>query len=158
MRLTTNFSLRELTRSRFADRNKIKNNPSQTVIDRLREVAETLEEIRATVGRPLMVTSGYRSPAVNRAVGGTPSSAHVAGWAVDYYCSVLSVDELAAATAATLPKGALRFDQIIVEGARHVLHLSIAPPCREQWLEQNWTGQKIRRYQPTSWYPEASTE
>src|SRR5690606_26468165 len=57
--------------------------PTPIVVERLRELCvELLEPVRASVG-PLRVTSGYRRPGVNSAVGGSSTSAHLTGWAAD---------------------------------------------------------------------------
>src|SRR5690606_3442411 len=57
--------------------------PTPIVVERLRELAgDLLEPIRDALG-PLRVTSGYRRPRVNAAVGGSSTSAHMSGWAAD---------------------------------------------------------------------------
>lgn len=61
---------------------------------------EKLDELRARIGAPIIVTSGYRCPEHNAAVGGVPNSQHVLGNAADIVCSAVSVDELADAAAA----------------------------------------------------------
>lgn len=81
--LSPHFSLAELcvTQVRSAA-----NDPSAEVIANLRRLcAELLEPVREIVGVPLMVTSGYRSPAVNAAVGGSKTSAQVHGHAADLH-------------------------------------------------------------------------
>lgn len=54
-----------------------------------------LDELRERLGRPVIVTSGYRCPVHNTNVGGVRNSQHVAGTAADIYCPGVSVDELA---------------------------------------------------------------
>lgn len=97
---------------------------SAAVVGNLRAVAAYLEQVRAVLGVPLRVTSGYRSPADNLAVGGAPSSDHPYGLAVDFVPVGLSQftahDKLTAARASgELPA----WDQLIfypVEGHIHV--------------------------------------
>lgn len=83
MQLTPNFHLRELTASTRALSLGLDNAPPPEVVPRLQATAEMLQRIRDTLQRPVIVTSAYRSPAVNRAVGGVSSSDHLTGQAAD---------------------------------------------------------------------------
>ena len=53
-----------------------------------------LEELRAAIGKPIQITSGYRPPAYNRMVGGVSNSAHINGLAADIVCPGLSTEDL----------------------------------------------------------------
>ena len=79
------FSISELTFSTRARELHIDNTPfSYEVIDNLTNLTENLlDPIRDTWGRPLQVNSGYRCPALNKAVGGKPTSQHLKGEAAD---------------------------------------------------------------------------
>lgn len=80
MKLSKNFTLRELTKTNTG----IPNNPSEIEIERLRILCEkVLQPLRNKFGHPIIVNSGYRSPLVNKAVGGVPSSQHCRGEASD---------------------------------------------------------------------------
>ncbi len=84
MNLTEHFTLSELTRSETADRNHIDNTPSPEVVSNLRALCRNvLEPARVAFGAPIYVTSGYRCPALNAAVGGKPTSQHLRGEAAD---------------------------------------------------------------------------
>lgn len=83
MKLSPHFSLTELTRSSTAAALGLDNTPAPEVVPRLIRTAEMLERIRTALGVPVTVTSGYRAPAVNRAVGGVTSSDHAQGHAAD---------------------------------------------------------------------------
>lgn len=83
MNLTNHFSLQELTNSATAKRLKIDNTPSDLIIKELQDVANMLEKIRIVYGKPIIVTSGYRCPKLNNAVGGSKTSQHVKGQAAD---------------------------------------------------------------------------
>jgi zinc D-Ala-D-Ala carboxypeptidase len=85
MMLTDHFSLEEfiVTQQRGID-NIV--GLGTSVGSRLLETAKKLEEIRELLGNPIIITSGYRSPALNKAVGGAPNSAHMYGAAVDFIC------------------------------------------------------------------------
>lgn len=84
MRLSPHFSLEELVASATADRLHLDNTPEPELLPRLILLAEMLERIRSTLNVPIMVTSGYRAPAVNIAVGGATSSDHTQGHAADF--------------------------------------------------------------------------
>lgn len=79
-----NFTLAELCRSATAYNRGISNTPPAEYQNNLVYLAQTvLQPIRDFFGEPLVVTSGYRGPALNRAVGGSPSSFHCIGCAAD---------------------------------------------------------------------------
>lgn len=87
--LTEHFTLEEFTDSQTAARKGIPNVPpiGSPARANLMRTAETLEAVRTMLGdKPILVSSGYRSPAVNAAVGGSKSSAHTSGLAVDFSC------------------------------------------------------------------------
>ena len=56
---------------------------------------EKLDELRANIGHPIYVSSGYRCPHHNRVVGGVPNSQHVLGTAADIICNAVTVSRLA---------------------------------------------------------------
>ena len=86
MRLTEHFDLAELTRSATATRLGIMNVPPQTAVGNLRNLCQkVLEPLRQHVGKPITVTSGYRSKELNKAVGGVENSQHRVGEAVDLH-------------------------------------------------------------------------
>ena len=78
------FTIKELTASATAQRLDIDNTPTAEAVANLQQlVANVLDPLRETYGRPIYVNSGYRCPALNRAVGGVPSSQHLTGEAAD---------------------------------------------------------------------------
>ncbi len=78
------FTISELIRSDTAKRQGISNNPTPDEIESIwRLMNEVLDPIRENYGKPIYVTSGYRSPALNRAVGGSQTSQHMRGEAAD---------------------------------------------------------------------------
>jgi hypothetical protein len=87
--MTPHFTLAEFTDSQTAARRGLHNVPSADSQARknLQRVAETMEKVRFILGdKPILISSGYRSPMVNAAVGGSASSAHMSGLAVDFSC------------------------------------------------------------------------
>jgi zinc D-Ala-D-Ala carboxypeptidase len=84
MRLSEHFELAEFLVSETAARRGIANEPTPEIIDNLRRLCQSvLEPLRVKLARPVVITSGYRSPALNRAVGGSPTSHHMQGRAAD---------------------------------------------------------------------------
>ena len=78
------FSIAELTASFTASRFGIDNTPPKEVADKLQVlISECLNPIREAYGKPIIVTSGYRCEALNKKVGGKPTSQHLRGEAVD---------------------------------------------------------------------------
>lgn len=84
MKLSKNLSLSEVTKSNTAKRLGIDNTPSQEVIENLKQTAEKIfQPIREYFDCPIHVSSGYRSPELNRAIGGSRTSEHCLGFALD---------------------------------------------------------------------------
>jgi len=132
-RLTNNFTLAELLRSDTATARGIDNMPGSVERANLDRLAAVLQEVRDMLGHPMLVSSGYRSPALNRAVGGSPTSDHVRGLAADFTCPGFgSVRDVCEAIAAS----SIAFDQLIYEqGARSEwVHLGVGPRMRRQVL------------------------
>ncbi|MCY1413690.1 Peptidase M15 [compost metagenome] len=111
MKLTPYFTLQEMILSETAARKGIDNTPSADIINNLQRLAEFLEHVRALVGRPILVTSGYRSPQLNQAIGGAARSSHMSGLAADINAPGLTPLELARSIA----DSELAFDQLILE-------------------------------------------
>ena len=82
--ISKNFTLEELTASDTAKARGIKNVPgTQEVCALCALVANILQPLREAMGEPIKIGSGYRSPALNKAVGGVSNSQHMKGEAVD---------------------------------------------------------------------------
>lgn len=82
-RLTKHFTLEEFTRSKTAEKLGIKNCPNKSAIMNLEYTAKQLEKIRDYIKKPIIITSGFRSPKLNKAVGGVKNSYHLKGRAAD---------------------------------------------------------------------------
>ena len=84
MKISQHFNLSEFTTSTTASNLNIDNTPTQTVIDNITELTNTiLEPFRTYINTPIRITSGYRSQQLNKAVKGSTTSAHLTGYAVD---------------------------------------------------------------------------
>ena len=84
MNLSNNFTLSELTHSSTANYHNVSNNPDRFALENLTKLCnEILQPIRDKLGDSIYINSGYRSPMVNRLVGGSSSSQHIKGQAAD---------------------------------------------------------------------------
>ena len=81
------FSLSEFLNSATAKRLRIDNTPSFEVVDNLNKLADYLDGIREKVGKPILISSGFRCPVLNKAVGGVSNSQHQKGLAADLICA-----------------------------------------------------------------------
>lgn len=122
------FTLKELCSSDVAEKKKIDNFPSFTVVEHLNELTEKiLEPLRIAWGSSINVTSGYRCDALNKAVGGVATSAHRMGWAVDLQPGNGKINEFGAFVKEWLPKSGIKWDQAIWEtkGKTKWVHIGI---------------------------------
>ncbi len=111
MKLSEHFNLKEFTKSETATRKRIDNTPNLEHANNLRMVCENmLEPVRKHFGKPVRINSGYRGPALNKAVGGSAKSQHCNGEAVDFEIDGLPNPDLAKWVAQNCD-----FDQIILE-------------------------------------------
>jgi hypothetical protein len=128
--LSPHFSLAELTASDTAARLGIDNTPPPDVLETLRHTCAGLEAVRVLLGVPLHISSGYRSPALNKQVGGQANSQHCKGEAVDFTARQFGTPEQ---IVARLVASNLTFDQVILEFGRWV-HISFGNRQRRQAL------------------------
>ena len=135
MQLSKNFSLAELVGSQVATRKGIDNAPEPAIVANLTRLAALLEQVRALVGAPIAISSGYRSPALNKAVGGAANSAHVLGLAADISTAKLAPKALAL----LIRQSDIAFDQLIYEGTWVHIALSAGTP-RRQVLTAKFAG------------------
>ena len=78
------FSIKELAKSETATRLKIDNTPTAEVVDNLTALVDNvLDPLRELYGKPIHISSGYRCPRLNKAVGGVANSQHLTGQAAD---------------------------------------------------------------------------
>ena len=80
MHLSEHFTLGEVTKSRHTE---VYNIPSHVAIENLKRVCAWLEELIVRAKTPIVINSGYRSPQLNKKLGGSPTSNHLTGCAVD---------------------------------------------------------------------------
>ena len=111
MKLSNNFSLKEMTASQTAERKGISNNPSEDHMNNLKELCENvLQKVRDHYNKVVSVSSGYRSPELCVAIGSSTNSQHAKGQAADFEVYGLSNADLCKWIAENL-----EFDQLILE-------------------------------------------
>ena len=88
MKLSDHFTLAEYATSETAARRGIDNTPKAAyILANLKRMAAVMEQVRDILGRnSIIVTSGYRCPELNAAIGSGPTSAHIKGLATDFIC------------------------------------------------------------------------
>lgn len=109
MRLTPHFSLDEMI---ITQHRSINNTPSQLVIEALTRTAKLLEEVRLLLKCVIIISSGFRCPDLNQAVGGARASRHMLGLAADFICPSFGTPfQICKAIA----ESDIIFDQLILE-------------------------------------------
>lgn len=132
IRLSPNFLLSELLTTKQSAYAALNSRPPPAVVEALTALCVTLlEPIRLHFGRPVIITSGYRCPRLNTAIGGSETSQHMRGEAADLHVpGVPLADVWGWVRASDLPYG-----QLILEGHSPAvpswLHLSLGEPYRQ---------------------------
>lgn len=127
MKLTEHFTLNEFTRSTTASRLKIDNRVPDELIANIQLTAIKLELVRIALGKPIVINSGYRCPALNARVGGVSTSAHTKGLAVDFCCSYGTPKQICQ----RLIDAGVQFDKLIQEHNQWV-HIGFSPSNNRQ--------------------------
>jgi len=122
MKLTEHFTLYEMSRSETAIRKGLDNTIPEELVPNAKKVAEVLETIRFNFNSTIRVLSCYRSPQVNKAVGGSPTSAHRFAMAADFEVEGVPNIEVCKWIAKYIPN----YDQVIYEfGPSGWVHLGL---------------------------------
>lgn len=133
------FTYRELTASATARRLGIDNTPDDTVRARLEALTDSvLDPLRKLYNKPIKVTSGYRCPKLNAAVGGSQNSQHLRGEAADVTSINDDLNENKKILDILLKSG-LTFDQLIIEHPDKY--------GRPSWLHISYTTRRANRNQ-----------
>ena len=143
MQLSKNFTLEELTHT-DKDILRVANIPSDKQVLKLKELCETLlQPIRDKFGR-IYITSGFRSKAVNRAVGGKYYSQHTKGEATDIVPLNAKIDRV---MAWVVNESGLQFGQCIIEkvGDKQWIHISL-PRIGINQIALTYNGKEYKVY------------
>jgi uncharacterized protein YcbK (DUF882 family) len=128
------FTLTELTKSATAMRKKIDNTPTEAVKKNLTALVDkVLDPLREAWGQPIVVSSGYRSPKLNRVVGGVASSQHLLGQAADIH-TVSDKPSENKKLYDLIKKLKLPVDQCINEYGYNWIHVSYGPRNRRSYF------------------------
>ena len=111
--LSANFTLYEFIHSNTAVASNIQNFPKDEHFENLKRLAATMQEVRDSVGKPMRISSGFRSAALNKAIGGSMTSAHAKGLAADF--KIIGLPNTRAMAAAITAIDGLEYDQLILE-------------------------------------------
>ena len=126
--LSEHFQLGEFTESKHPE---VYNVPSHTAIANLKRLCEWLEVLRERAGCPIIINSGYRSPQLNRKVGGEPTSNHLTGCAADIRTNGMEQAIVYGAILITYAKESHQeFDELLIERNRYGtvwLHFAVRP-------------------------------
>ena len=128
-KLSEHFTLGEFTKSNSHP--EVYNIPSHEAIANLTNLCEWLEVLRKRYGAPIIINSGYRSPQLNRAIGGVANSNHLTGCAVDI--RVENMEQLLRYAVILLDyadESKQEFDELLIEKNRYGaiwLHFAVRP-------------------------------
>lgn len=130
MKLSPHFELSEFVFSQTAIRKKLDNTPPEGAIENMRQLClHILEPLRNATGKPIRISSGYRSAKVNAAIGSKPNSQHITGQACDFTIPGYTVQQVIA----KVQELELPFDQLLNEYDSWV-HISYSNRHRRQVL------------------------
>jgi len=136
------FTIRELTKSATAVRKGIDNTPSKEIEKSLTALVDNvLDPLREKWGAPIKVSSGYRCPALNRAIGGAAGSQHMKGEAADITSLSDSRDDNMKLLKLLLESG-IPFDQVISE--------DVDAKNRPNWIHVSYTTKRANRKKRTT--------
>lgn len=108
------------------------NTPDAVQQVNIEHTRQQMNRVRVTIGRPMNVNSWFRSSSVNRAVGGSKTSAHLSGYAVDFWVRGLTNEQICD----MINAAEIQYDQLIDEfnGSKYWVHISFDPRMRGQQL------------------------
>jgi len=140
--LSEHFTLRELCKTRTG----IENVPNEAQVENLKRLCQWLEQLRRRWNNlygegddPIIINSGFRSPEVNKAVGGVPTSNHLTGCAVDIRC--IGMEQALRYAAILLDISDLNredYDELLIEQKAHVVWIHFAVRSSENRRRSNF--------------------
>lgn len=126
------FNVSEFFRSSTAAKNGIKNEPSfdekATIVRNINLLVDNvLDPVRDMVNAPIIITSGYRNPQVNKIVGGADNSQHMSGCAADFHVKGYNHSMMYGVFLYIFDT--LEFDQLIYYPSKNIIHVSYVENC-----------------------------
>lgn len=116
MKLSKNFTYEELIASTTASNKGINNTPTEDQVAQLKLLCEkVLQPIRDRYNHPIIITSGFRCKALNKAVGGSNTSQHMMGQAADIKCTATTKAYLFNLILSMIKSGEIKVGQLIWE-------------------------------------------
>ena len=126
------FTIKELCRSSTAIQKKIDNTPNSEIVNNLKQLVDNiLDPLREKYGKPIIINSGYRCPALNKAVNGSKTSSHMKGLAADITVGSPKKNKILFELIIQMN---LPFDQLIDEKNFKWIHVSFSKNPRKQVL------------------------
>lgn len=139
--LSKYFTLDEMTASQTAARKRIDNKPGQEILENLKDTCVQADRVRELLGFPMLISSGYRSIKLNIAVGGSKTSSHLHGYAMDFRCPGFGTPrEVFDFLKKAMRENGIKFDQLILEypdSPSAWVHLGFGPEMRGEILIYN---------------------
>lgn len=129
------FSYSEFFKSDTAEKYQVNNIPEEAQLSQVLGnikalVSNVLDPLRAMIGRPIIITSGYRSQQVNELVGGSKTSQHLSGKAADIHIQEYTPQQMDVVYQTI--QMCYDFDQLIFYPSKNIIHVS-------------WNGDKNRQ-------------
>lgn len=129
------FSIAEFLRSDAAEKYQVSNIPGDEELSKVLTninalVNSVLDPLRAMIGRPIIITSGYRSRQINELVGGSKTSQHLTGKAADFHVQGFTPQQMNVVYQTI--QMLFDFDQLIFYPSKNIIHVS-------------WNGDKNRQ-------------
>ena len=125
---TEYFTLEEM----LATSTGLPNDPPAALLPKIEDTMRRMDEVREALGKPVRITSGFRSPAVNLRIGGSRTSDHMLGCAVDFVCANMDPKDICN----VLLDAYIEFDQLIAEyrNGKRWVHIGFGTKMRRQVL------------------------
>ena len=136
--LSEHFTLEEAVFSETAIRKGVPNDPDADTIENMKEQAAGMEQVRELLGNPIHVSSWYRGPKLNAAIGGSKTSAHMEGYATDFTCPQFGNPQ---EVCRAIMNSNIQYRQLIYEG--NWTHISFKLPHIMQNLTAHFEGGRV---------------
>ncbi|NME36069.1 MULTISPECIES: D-Ala-D-Ala carboxypeptidase family metallohydrolase [Fusobacterium] len=126
-KISEHFTYYEAVHSGYGSKKHIKNYPHRDDFRRIKKTAKRMEKIRKIVGEPIHINSWYRSGRINKRIGGSRTSAHTKGLAVDF-----TVDGNLWEAFNRIIRSGYSYDQIIYYRQKRYIHISFKEKVRDE--------------------------